>query len=117
MALGEADSRGKLIDPALHSRGWTFPKMELVSALQVAFQARQLRIARGLAQAATLVRELQDFRVRPTATRRPHPVRHGNVGDLCRLCSSNRTWQVDTIQARPVRSAWLPRSLLHDSRL
>jgi hypothetical protein len=49
------------------SRGWTVPKVELVSALQVAFQARRLRIARGLREAGTLVRELQDFRVRITA--------------------------------------------------
>jgi hypothetical protein len=43
------------------------PKKELVTALQVVLQARRLQIARGLADAATLVRELQNFQVKLTA--------------------------------------------------
>ena len=43
------------------------PKKELVTCLQVVMQGRRLQIARGLPDAATLVRELQQFQVRITA--------------------------------------------------
>ena len=44
------------------------PKKELVTCLQVVLQARRLQIARGLLEAATLVRELQSFQVKITAS-------------------------------------------------
>jgi hypothetical protein len=44
------------------------PKKELVTGLQVVLQSRRLQIARGLPEAATLVRELQQFQVRITAS-------------------------------------------------
>ncbi len=44
------------------------PKKDLVTCLQVVMQARRLQIARGLSEAATLVRELQNFQVRITAS-------------------------------------------------
>jgi hypothetical protein len=43
------------------------PKKELVTCLQVLLQSRRLRIARGLREAAVLVRELENFRVKITA--------------------------------------------------
>jgi hypothetical protein len=43
------------------------PKKELVTALQVVLQAHRLQIARGLPDAAALVRELQQFQVKITA--------------------------------------------------
>lgn len=43
------------------------PKKELITALQVVLQGRRLQIARSLPDAATLVRELQQFQVKITA--------------------------------------------------
>ena len=43
------------------------PKKELVTCLQVVLQSHRLRIARGLHEAALLVRELQQFQVKITA--------------------------------------------------
>ena len=40
------------------------PKRDLVAALQVAFQNGELKIARGLPEADTLVRELTNFKVK-----------------------------------------------------
>jgi hypothetical protein len=42
------------------------PKRDLITATQVAFQSDRLRIAEQLPEAATLVRELLDFRVKVT---------------------------------------------------
>jgi hypothetical protein len=44
------------------------PKRELVTGLQVVLQSQRLQIARGLAEAATLVHELQQFQVKITAS-------------------------------------------------
>jgi hypothetical protein len=44
------------------------PKKELVTGLQTVLQSRRLQIARGLPEAATLVRELQQFQVKITAS-------------------------------------------------
>ncbi len=46
---------------------WSVPKRNLVSALQIALQTGQLKIARGLAESETLVRELMAFKVRISA--------------------------------------------------
>jgi hypothetical protein len=46
---------------------WHVPKKELVTCLQVVMQGRRLQIARRLPEAATLVRELQQFQVKITA--------------------------------------------------
>jgi hypothetical protein len=48
-------------------RSWHVPKKELVTSLQVIMQSRRLLIARSLPDAATLVRELQNFQVKITA--------------------------------------------------
>ena len=48
-------------------RSFHVPKKELVTCLQVVMQSRRLRIARGLHEAAVLVRELQQFQVKITA--------------------------------------------------
>jgi hypothetical protein len=50
-----------------HDRGVTYvPKRDLVSAVQVALQTERLKIASGLSEAATLVRELENFQVKIT---------------------------------------------------
>jgi hypothetical protein len=48
-------------------RSFHVPKKDLVTCLQVVMQSRRLRIARGLHEAAILVRELQQFQVKITA--------------------------------------------------
>jgi hypothetical protein len=42
------------------------PKKELVASLQVLLQTRRLKVAKTLPEAATLVRELETFRVKVT---------------------------------------------------
>jgi len=46
---------------------WHVAKVELVSALQAALSGRRLNIARGLPEAATVVKELKGFRAKVTA--------------------------------------------------
>jgi len=46
---------------------WSVPKLTLVSGLQALLHEGRLKILRELAEAETLVRELQDFRVEFTA--------------------------------------------------
>jgi hypothetical protein len=48
--------------------GWHVPKKELVSALQVLLQSRRLQVARLLPMASVLVKELEAFRVKITAS-------------------------------------------------
>jgi hypothetical protein len=48
--------------------GWHIPKKELVSTLQVLFQSRRLQVARLLPMASVLVKELETFRVKITAS-------------------------------------------------
>lgn len=43
---------------------YNVPKRDLISALQVAFQNGELKIARGLPESATLVKELTNFKVK-----------------------------------------------------
>ena len=46
--------------------GWSVPKGELVSLLQAKLHSGNLKVAKALPDAAVLLRELQDFRVRFT---------------------------------------------------
>lgn len=50
------------------ANGFHVPKKELVSVLQVLLQQRRLQVARALPHAATLVRELETFRVKITTS-------------------------------------------------
>jgi threonine dehydrogenase-like Zn-dependent dehydrogenase len=47
--------------------GWLVPKKDLVGVMQVLLQARRLTVAPRLAEAQTLVKELQNFRIKITA--------------------------------------------------
>jgi len=49
---------------------WNVPKRELVVNLQVMLEQRKLRVAGGMAEAATLVREMREMRVKITASGR-----------------------------------------------
>jgi hypothetical protein len=44
--------------------GWTVPKRDLISSLQAVLQSRRLKVAAELPHAATLIKELSDFRVK-----------------------------------------------------
>ena len=58
-------------DEVTESDGWwKVPKRELVTNLQVLLEERKLRVAGGIAEAATLVREMQEMRVKITASGR-----------------------------------------------
>jgi hypothetical protein len=48
--------------------GWHVPKKELVGVLQVLLQSHRLQVARALPMAAVLVKELETFRVKITAS-------------------------------------------------
>ena len=49
---------------------WKVPKRELVANLQVMLEERRLKVAGGIPEAATLVREMQEMRVKITASGR-----------------------------------------------
>jgi hypothetical protein len=49
---------------------WRVPKRDLVTNLQVMLEERKLRVAGGMAEAATLVREMQEMRVKITPSGR-----------------------------------------------
>src|SRR6266487_771535 len=51
-------------EPIRDGQGWHVPKRDLVSTAQVLLQGRRLRVAPSLPEAATLVRELETFRVK-----------------------------------------------------
>jgi hypothetical protein len=55
-------------DVVADGAGWHVPKKELVSVLQVLLQSRHLQVARQLPMAAVLVKELESFRVKITAS-------------------------------------------------
>lgn len=61
MAQGVVITGGRDVTPT--DAGWSVPKGELVSKLQALLHAGLLKVPRALADAAVLVRELQDFRV------------------------------------------------------
>jgi hypothetical protein len=48
--------------------GWHVPKKELVSVMQILLQSRRLQVARQLPMATVLVKELETFRVKVTAS-------------------------------------------------
>lgn len=47
--------------------GWSVPKKEMVSVMQLLLQGRRLQIAKTLSNAAVLFKELQNFKVKITA--------------------------------------------------
>lgn len=51
---------------AVTQDGWIFnvPKRDLATALQIAFQNKDLKIARGVPEADTLIKELTNFKVK-----------------------------------------------------
>ena len=51
-------------DVSVTAEGWSVPKRDLIAAAQVRLQSRTLLIAAGLPEASTLVKELQDYRVK-----------------------------------------------------
>jgi hypothetical protein len=52
---------------AADGAGWHVPKRDLIGVLQVLLQTRRLRVAKALPHAATLVKELEAFRVKVTS--------------------------------------------------
>jgi hypothetical protein len=73
--------------------GLHVPKKELVSTLRVLLQARRLHVARTLPEAAVLVKELENFRVKVTAARNEtfESWREGQHDDLV-LAVALATW-------------------------
>ncbi len=53
-------------EPTPDGAGWHVPKRDLVSTLQVVLQAQRLKVAESLPEAATLTRELLNFKVKIT---------------------------------------------------
>jgi hypothetical protein len=84
------------------------PKKDLVGCLQVLLESRRLRVARGMPEADTLVREMQDFRVKITAALNEtySAWREGKHDDLvlavslaCWLAEREPPWPPDAIRA------------------
>ena len=76
--------------------GWLVPKKELVSVLQVMLQARRIKVAPSLPEAATLVRELTTFQVKitPAANEVFGAWREGAHDDLV-LAVAIAVWQAE----------------------
>ena len=76
--------------------GYLVPKKELVSVLQVMLQARRIKVAPTLPEAATLVRELTTFQVKitPAANEVFGAWREGQHDDLV-LAVAIAVWQAD----------------------
>jgi hypothetical protein len=72
---------GSTVSFDLHRRGYRVPKRDLVSAVQVLLQTRRLRIAEGLLEAATLKRELLNFRVKVNPATAHDSYEHWREGD------------------------------------
>jgi hypothetical protein len=93
--------------------GWLVPKKELVSTLQVLLAARRLQVAPTLAEAPTLVRELQIFQVK--ITRAAHETfsssGDGQHDDLV-LALAIALWYAERC---PARASFAPRVLGFDS--
>jgi hypothetical protein len=76
--------------------GYLVPKKELVSVLQVMLQARRIKVAPTLPEAATLVRELTTFQVKitPAANEVFGAWREGQYDDLV-LAVAIAIWQAE----------------------
>jgi hypothetical protein len=62
-------------------RGYRVPKRDLVSAVQVLLQNRRLKVAAGLPEAATLKKELLNFRVKVNPATAHDSYEHWREGD------------------------------------
>ncbi len=67
------------LDP--QRRGYRVPKRDLVSAVQVLLQNRRLKVAAGLPEAATLKKELLNFRVKVNPATAHDSYEHWREGD------------------------------------
>jgi hypothetical protein len=84
--------------------GWLVPKKDLVTALQLALQARRLKVAPALAQADLLATELGGFRLRRVAVGEAEAAewRVGRSDDLV-FAVALACWYADRHPNRPPR--------------
>jgi hypothetical protein len=74
---------GGAADDSYRDGYWYVAKRSLISHLQVLLQSRRLQFVRGIAEAAVLARELQNYRVRVTENaNETFDARHGEHDDL-----------------------------------
>ena len=96
--------------PSRDADGWKVPKRDLVVTLQVLLQAERLKIAEGLPDAATLVKELLAFKVKIDA-KTAHdsyetPWRDGAHDDLV-LAVALATWYAERGVSRASMDSYL----------
>jgi hypothetical protein len=73
---------GRAVTP-VHRYSWHVAKLELVGAIRAALESQRLKVPPGLEHAATLKRELQDFKVKITdAQNETFQAREGAHDDL-----------------------------------
>jgi hypothetical protein len=92
-------------------KSWRVPKMTLVSALQALLHEGRLHIQKDLTEAAELVRELQDFRVKYTeGGHLTFNAREGKHDDLVRALAI-AVWRAQrhTTQASFINFDWISR--------
>jgi hypothetical protein len=77
--------------------GYHVPKRELVSMLQILLQSRRLQVARALAEAATLERELLGFQTRITPAGHESFAGRSNVHDDLVLAVALAGWAGETL--------------------
>ena len=74
--------------------GWNVPKRDLITSTQIMLQDGRLRIAGGLEHAATLTKELADYRVKISATGHDsYEARSGQHDDLVLAASLVCWWR------------------------
>ena len=74
--FAQAKLQARLIPISIHGGnapirdggGWSAPKRDLISVTQLLLQQQRLRIAPALPESATLTKELQDYRLKISAT-------------------------------------------------
>lgn len=75
------------------------PKRELVTTLQALLHSRRLTVAQGLAEADILIRELQAFRVKITASANEvyGAIRHGDHDDIVLAVALACWWEYNHV--------------------
>ena len=82
---------------------WRLAKVELVGSLQVALQTDRLEMASGLELVPKLVKELQEFKMRPPIINASDPEswREGQFDDLVFAVGLANGWAGRKIPSRP----------------
>jgi hypothetical protein len=102
---GVSITSGQHANPA-DGGGWNVPKRDLVGVLKVLMQSNRLKIVPSLPEAATVIKELQNFKVKITAAQNEtyEAWREGDYDDLV-LAIAIAVWQAERTPEQLVHKA------------